>query len=69
MLIGIITGLGISLVLFSSVFLGYKLGNKPKEKTKTAEEIETLRLKEEGISNILSYDYSTALGKRKWLNE
>ena len=64
MIIGIITGLGISLVLFSCAFIGYKLGNKPKEKVKTAEEIETLRLKEEGISNILAYDYETAL-KRK----
>jgi len=62
MLIGILLGVGFMSMLFLCVFIGYKLGNKPKTPTKTAEEIEALRLKEEGIKNILEYDYSTALG-------
>ena len=64
MLIGFISGIGIMSVLFLCVYLGYKLGNKPKTLTQTEQEIEVLKKREEGFSNIMDYDYNVAIGKR-----
>ena len=64
MLIGLLLGIILMIVLFLCVFIGYKTGNKQEKLLQTKEEIERLRLRDEGISNVMDYDYNVALGKR-----
>ena len=51
-------------VLFLCVFVGYKVGHKQEKLLQTKEEIERLRLRDEGVTNVMEYDYNVALGKR-----
>ena len=64
MLIGIAIGIVIMAVLFLCVYIGYKLQSKPIKVTKTQQELEELKKREQGIMNVLDYDYGVALGKR-----
>ena len=65
MIIGVFIGLGVSLVLFLCGYIGFKLANKTVKETKTVDELEAIRKRDEGINNVLNYDYDTALGKRR----
>jgi len=64
MLIGIAIGIVIMAMLFLCVYIGTKLQFKPKVQIQTEQEIEALRKRDEGFSNIMDYDYNVAIGKR-----
>lgn len=64
MLIGIAIGVGLMSALFLCIFIGYKLRDKPIKVIKTQQELDELKKREQGIMNVLDYDYGVALGKR-----
>ena len=64
MLTGIIIGIAIMAMLFLCVSIGYKLNNKPKAQLHTEQELNALRKRNEGFTNIMDYDYNVAIGKR-----
>ena len=64
MIYGLLLGIAIMVVLFLCVLIGYKLNHKQEKLLQTREEIERLRKRDEGISNVMDYDYNVALGKR-----
>ena len=63
MLIGIVIGIVVMLVLFLCVYIAYKL-TRPKKVLQDKDELESLRKRDEGIKNIMDYDYNIAMGKR-----
>jgi len=64
MIIGIAIGVVIMAMLFLCVYIGYKLRDKPIKIVKTQQELEELKKREQGIMNVLDYDYGVALGKK-----
>lgn len=64
MLIGIAIGIVVMAVFFLCVYIGYKLKDKPVIVVKTQQELDEMKKREQGVMNVLDYDYGVALGKR-----
>lgn len=65
MLIGIAIGIVVMAVLFLCVYIGYKLKDKPVIVVKTQQELDEMKKREQGVMNVLDFDYDVAMGIRK----
>lgn len=65
MLIGIAIGIVVMAVFFLCVYIGYKLKDKPVIVVKTQQELDEMKKREQGVMNVLDFDYDVAMGIRK----
>lgn len=68
MIYGLFLGIGIMLVLFLCLVLGYYIGRRQKKtdivEKLSREEQEEAEKRMKGLENILNYDYDVAIGRR-----
>jgi hypothetical protein len=64
LILGVVLTLLFFIVLASSGYAGYRLGQRRKPEKLTEEELKRMEQMDKGFQNVLNYDYSKALERR-----
>lgn len=65
LILGVVFTLLFFIALSCVFYLGYRFGYRRRAEKPTEEELRRIKLMEEGFQNVLKYDYSKALERKR----